>query len=194
MSDETTETPKLDLQGLFQPVKELFAALVVRERYCIQDIYGNSYEFAPTLSARKQMHAALVMDDVWQRAQGRLTKLREEAKSQLAESDDKEESSYRLAWWFVRQAASDESVAHELDNVWAALHCSADGDGLHDLAVNAARQRRKDKGLDVAGYRPTVLDLFSLEAIIEGMFPFFVRSGTGLLSVVNKLSSKADQV
>lgn len=157
-------------RAFLESMSGIFGAIVVPDQVEIADIAGATYTFKPVLSARQTMRASLVAMEAYDRHADRVRSL---ITPDALNGDD---AAIGSAWAAIaREALDDRSMEKDLESLWEAIH-----PGM--LAKARASCEAPDAG---------ILDLFQVEAIGEGLIPFFARLASSAVAIASRYTTKA---
>lgn len=169
----------------FKQVQAYLEAIVVVDRYQIEDVTGGTHEFAPVLYARQQLQASVLMDRF---VAGYASSDALVEAQQVAATAGK----LRGLVAFLGAVLQDDDAMERLQELFQAIHPEI----LEAAQENAAVlwEQEPESHLVRAWRRqsdepPThVLDLFELDALVEGLVPFFARSATRIGRVLGSMA------
>lgn len=170
------ETQLDEARGWLAKVRSMFEAIRPRPEYEIEDVFGNQYRFRPVIPAGPMMDASLVMDELVAGVPKHLVgKAREMAKDQ---------GQIRAFIWLVATTVKDDETRKRIHLLWEIVN---------PRVLRAAQRAAQEEYADEPDHVPThVLDLFEVDAIVEGIVPFFARAATKGADLMTKFVQTED--
>lgn len=199
--EETASDPTLveTISDGMDPLMDIIKAIVIQDRYVIEDRWGNSYAFRPAACASQELTAMMIAKSLWASVGDQLAEMRGQSKAELmaalgdayTEEGRQAEGLKQLGNLFI-QAVTLPEVHKQVDVIWKTIHSdSLFGEGLYDLSMDNVRKKWVSLGRPVEDCpTPHVTEMFDSADILTGLLPFIARFVTKVFGAVTTAMGK----